>query len=310
MNFRIVQIAVLFLCSFAGMSAQTRSGVNAGLERELVNYERMCAECAELRAKVRAGDIVSKDVAEKTIDLFVSKNRELKARESEMTASQRARFTAVGKWFSSGEMPVILSYGDIPELEIAGCLRPSFPEDVICSADTLRSRPFFRENPSDAVLMKAAGLRTWLLLSGAYPLPAGGLTFLMQKGRWGGYVSFRSDFLFSRPSYHCDSDGMLPDGTKLWPGGQTRICTLSATAGPVAGIKKWLSLYAGAGYGYSHYMWTDIDGNWVQVDDMSYSGVAVEAGCLFTFGRFCFSAGVETLSFHTVSAVIGAGIRF
>ncbi|MGM9734885.1 MAG: hypothetical protein ACI3ZL_00580 [Candidatus Cryptobacteroides sp.] len=308
MKCRIVNIAVLFLCSVAGLGAQTRSGSNASLERELGNYERMCAECAELRAKVKAGDIVSKDVAEKTIELFVSKNRELKARQGEMTAAQRARFAAVGKWFSCGEMPRMLSIRDVPQVEVSGCLRPRLAQETM--SDTLVLRPSQGIAPSASALMRAAGLRTWLLISGSYPVPAGGLTFAMQKGRWGGYASFRSDFLFSSPAYHCDSDGMLSDGTQMWPGGRKRICTLSATAGPVMGIEKWLSLYAGAGYGYSQYMWTDIDGNWVQVDDMSFSGIAVEAGCLFTFGHFCFSAGVETVSFHTVSAVIGAGICF
>lgn len=312
MKFRIAYITIFILFCITGMEARQKPGspLRESIDRDLDDYERICGECAVLRSRVRAGDAVSKGVAENTIELFVSKHRELKVYSHDMTACQRARFAAVGQWFASGERPLLLSATPLPDVASSCRLVRGYAEPESDEPDSIPFVPAFGSRPSRSSLMKSAGLKTWILVNGAFPYPAAGLSFFMRKGIWGGYASFRSDFRFMKPVYHCTSDGFLPDGSVMWPGERKLRTALSFTAGPVAGINKWLSLYAGAGYGYSHCMWTDIDGCWVQVDDLSVSGLAVEAGCLFTFGHFSFSAGVASSAFRTVSAVVGAGICF
>ncbi|MBR5073938.1 MAG: hypothetical protein IKX26_01770 [Bacteroidales bacterium] len=70
---------------------------------------------------------------------------------------------------------------------------------------------------------------------------------------------------------------------------------------------------AGAGYGTRKLLWENTGGDWMRVTDRSYSGIAAEAGALFTLGRresFCLSAKAGTIAFKYLDFTVGIGYRF
>ena len=87
-----------------------------------------------------------------------------------------------------------------------------------------------------------------------------------------------------------------------------RTGNMAITAGFIAATCRWMAAYAGAGYGWRCLQWQDIDGNWAEVSDFSFRGLAVEAGLLFSYRRMAFSAGLSTISFKTASFTIGVGL--
>ena len=131
-----------------------------------------------------------------------------------------------------------------------------------------------------------------------------------QHERWGGYLNFRSNYIFGTTSYSCTSDGVIEDGNRFWPSGKDRVSVMHVSAGVLAGVLDWLALYAGAGYGYRRLAWEDVDGSWALVSDWSRSGLAAECGVIPSWRNLTFSAGVSTISFKTVSFTCGVGIRF
>ena len=74
-------------------------------------------------------------------------------------------------------------------------------------------------------------------------------------------------------------------------------------------------LYAGAGYGQRTVYWQDKSDNWAKVTDRTSSGIAVEAGVIYSFlntsaRNLSLSAGVHTINFKTVGFTIGIGVNF
>lgn len=82
------------------------------------------------------------------------------------------------------------------------------------------------------------------------------------------------------------------------------------SGGVLAGATKWLTVYAGAGYGFRKLAWEDVAGNWAAVSDWSRSGFAAECGLIVSWRRLAVSAGVSTISFRTASFTCGVGLRF
>ena len=85
---------------------------------------------------------------------------------------------------------------------------------------------------------------------------------------------------------------------------------LSATGGALWHPMIWLTLYAGAGYGWRSLCWEDVSGNWAQVSDVSYRGVAADFGAVFNIDRFALSAGVSTIAFRRLDFSFGIGCYF
>ncbi|MBR6465673.1 MAG: hypothetical protein IKS82_04480 [Bacteroidales bacterium] len=74
-------------------------------------------------------------------------------------------------------------------------------------------------------------------------------------------------------------------------------------------------LYAGAGYGQRTVYWQDKSENWAKVTDRTSSGVAVEAGVIYSFlntsaRNLSLSAGINTINFKTLGFTIGIGVNF
>lgn len=301
MKMTVIHIAVLVLCFFACHQARAQESLDSELER----YERMCEVCLDLKARMTRGEQISRDEAKATIDFFLTTNKRLKTKETEMTAVQRLRFRNVGEWFSTGVRPQS-PFGAEP-LPVLEC---SLPSRLVVNdfAGILIPQ---REN----ALYPSAGGQTsgkdFILLAEmsapdlAYGLRAG------FKGRtFGGYLAFRSNFVKASSDYICNSDGTLENGSVFWPGGAEKTTSMTVSAGLLAQTASWLILYAGAGYGRRQLIWQDIDGRWAEVSDWSAKGLSAEAGAIFRWNRIAFSAGVSSVNFRTCNATFGVGFCF
>lgn len=297
----VVHIIALLLCVFKFQMVKAQESLDSELER----YEQMCEVCLELKARMSRGEPISREEAKSTIDFFVTTNKRLKSKESEMTSAQRQRFRDVGQWFSTGIRPQVTYIAEVLPIvecsfpsrltvnDIAGILIPQQDPDVFPSARLWKYR-------TDFILlaeMSAPDL--------SYGLRAG------VKGRtFGGYLAFRSNFVKASADYSCHSDGTLENGSTIWPGGAEKTTSFIASAGFLAQTTPWLILYAGAGYGNRQLLWQDIDGGWAQVSDWSVKGLEAETGAMFRWNRVAFSAGVSTVRFRTCSATVGIGFYF
>lgn len=82
------------------------------------------------------------------------------------------------------------------------------------------------------------------------------------------------------------------------------------TAGAMFPVIKNLSFFAGVGAGKCSLSWMDMDGNWANVSNLSFRGIAAEAGITANWRLLAFSAGVTTVKFKTIQVNLGVGIRF
>lgn len=143
----------------------------------------------------------------------------------------------------------------------------------------------------------------------AIPSVETGLFFGMKNEKVGGYLACRSGLQEIRESYVCSSDGRTDFG-HIWASGRSKYSRFSISGGILAGRTGGLAGYAGAGYGTVGCFWEDVSGQWAKVDDRSFQGVLVETGLVWTVGRAVLTAGLSSVSFSTLSPVIGLGVCF
>ena len=125
----------------------------------------------------------------------------------------------------------------------------------------------------------------------------------------GVYLNFRSSFNSVSSSYSCSSDGKLQGGGTIWTTGKENVSAVNVTAGAIRRLNSWLNVYAGAGYGSKVLAWEDVNGGWAEIEDYSFKGLALDAGAVFTFGNFAFSAGINSVMFDYCQFTFGFGIR-
>lgn len=295
-----VYIAVILFLLFADGTCRAQEVRQGSIDSELDRYEFLCDMCMDLKDRIRQGKNISKAEAKTLIDLFLTKNKELKSREHDMSEFQKMRFSVVSQWFSTGKRP---SYADV-------ALFGALPQ--VCQVDCPGRINY--DNLDYPVLEyrseKPALGKYYCLASLSFPDISYGLWAGYSHGRFGGYASFRSNYVFDKPSYSCSSDGSLHQGGVLWTNGHERTSNLMCSAGVLLWLTRSVSAYVGAGYGWRRLAWQDIDGLWAEVSDWSFDGAAYEAGLLLSFNRFTVSAGVSTISFKSVSMTVGAGINF
>lgn len=297
-------ITALFL-TFAALG-QTVSERDEKLNR----YELACRECLELKSKVNSGEKVPKDEAIRMINAFVAMNAEIKSDSTAMTTSQKARFEAVNRWFSTGQRPKMLDHGAIiKELQPA-------PRTAAVTASEY-SRLSMKENMPAPQKTGNLNRPQFIILADislpamSYGLMAGAMS-AYRPGRisWGGYAHFNSNFNSASAEYSCTSDGTMPGGGRFWPGEGSCNASLRATGGVLAGINRWFTLYGGIGYGYNRLMWEDVEGRWTEVSDFSYKGISAETGVTVSWNHLTAGLGVSTVSFRTVHLGVSVGIRF
>ena len=99
-------VAILLFVTFLA------AGQERSMDERLDMYEDLCGQCMDLKAKVAAGEQVSREEAQSLIDRFLNMNKELKAREIEMSEAQQRRFASIGEWFTTGVRPEAVAVTD------------------------------------------------------------------------------------------------------------------------------------------------------------------------------------------------------
>ena len=154
-----------------------------------------------------------------------------------------------------------------------------------------------------------------------------GITFGITGRKFGGYGRFKTNrFSFQKTDELSENDVAIdfekrsPNDPYEWTNNE--INSYTATIGGIYRITNQLSVSAGVGYGsrktarfytpYDPVYSTPLptNGRWTKATDFSYSGVVVEADCMFRFNRFYVSAGIYTQSFKHVDLNAGIGVVF
>ena len=301
------------LCTLLMLVAFSAAGQDRRIDEQLHMYEDLCEQCMDIKSRAKSGENVSRTQVESLIATFLALNKTLKSQENEMTAAQRHRFAQIGRWFATGERPDTIS--PLPLVQAEPPCAPSAMLQSACCRITSVSDTVFCIGRSD--LDRVADMQggkprgdIFILASVAAPDMAYGLMAGYQHRNWGGYLAFRSSFTSCKTSYSCASDGSMENGSKIWPTGNEKRSNLMASGGVLAGATKWLTVYAGVGYGARKLAWEDVAGNWALVSDWSHSGMAVEFGAVVSVYKLAFSAGISTISFRTAAFTCGVGVRF
>ena len=304
------------LCTLLMLVAFSAAGQDRRLDEQLGRYEDMCEQCMDIKSKAASGENVSRTQVESLIATFLALNKTLKSQENEMTAAQRHRFAQIGRWFATGELPDTIRpvspvraeppCAPVAMLQSADCgIMPVF-DTVFCDNSTGRSD---LSRVTDMPDKKSRGDILILASLAAPDMSYGIMTGYLHR-RIGGYLAFRSNFTTCNPSYSCASDGSMQNGSQIWPSGNEERSNLMAGGGVLAGATKWLTVYAGVGYGTRKLAWEDVAGNWVLVSDWSRSGFAAECGAVVSVRKLALSAGVSTVAFRTAAFTCGIGVRF
>ena len=149
-----------------------------------------------------------------------------------------------------------------------------------------------------------------LFTAGLAPELVFGTKLFLKKDKWGGLLSFQSNFQGEKALYPARSDGSRPDGGFIWPEGSANVGQLSICVGACYAFLPWLNAYATGGYGYRQVYWKDGDGQWALMEDLLARGFAMDAGLLFMRNHLALSIGLTTVSFQTLGLSVGAGFFF
>ena len=285
--------------------AFSAAGQDRRIDEQLHMYEDLCEQCMDIKSRAKSGEDVSRTQVESLIATFLALNKTLKSQDNEMTAAQRHRFAQIGRWFATGERPDTIS-----PLPLVQAEPPCAPSAILQSA-CCRITPV--SDTVDRVAYMQGGKPRgdiFILASIAAPDMAYGLMAGYKHRRWGGYFALRTNFISCNTSYSCASDGSFGKGSQIWPTGNQKRSNLMVSGGVLAGATKWLTIYAGAGYGVRKLAWEDIAGNWALVSDWSHTGFAAECGIITSWRHLAFSAGISTISFRTAAFTCGVGVRF
>ena len=144
----------------------------------------------------------------------------------------------------------------------------------------------------------------------------GGIFLSLSRGRLGGYLSARTNFVSQLYAYECLSDGTTPGPETFKGKGGQRIGEYSLSVGAVINALPWLSVFSGAGFGSSTLCWNDSLDAWARVKDYSASGLQVEGGVVFHLRNLSLLGGVSWLTARPTSGpfmpvfTLGAGVSF
>lgn len=293
--------------------AFSAAGQDRRIDEQLHMYEDMCEQCMDIKSRAASGENVSRTQVESLIATFLALNKTLKSQENEMTAAQRHRFAQIGRWFATGERPDTIS--PLPPVQAEPpCAPAAMLQSACCGLVPVSDTVFcIGRSDLDRVADMLGGKPrgdVFILASVAAPDMAYGLMAGYKHRNWGGYLAFRSSFTSCKTSYSCASDGSMENGSKIWPTGNEKRSNLMVSGGVLAGATKWLTIYAGAGYGARKLAWEDVAGNWALVSDWSHTGLAAELGVIASFYKLALSAGISTVAFRTAAFTCGVGVKF
>ena len=154
-------------------------------------------------------------------------------------------------------------------------------------------------------------LRTSILaVAGLVPEPVWGAVVCIRR-RWGGLLSFQSDFHRTLSGYPAYSDGNRPGGEGyLWPSGHSHCAHLRMTAGVSYAPRPWMDTFLSVGYGYRTVWWEDQDQDWARIEDLSARGTALSGGFIFHYKWLSALVETGTVAFQTLGVSLGLGMTF
>ena len=301
------------LCTLLMLVAFSAAGQDRRIDEQLHMYEDLCEQCMDIKSRAKSGKDVSRTQIESLIATFLAQNKTLKSQENEMTAAQRHRFAQIGMWFATGERPDTIS--PLPPVQAEPpCAPAAMLQSACCGLVPVSDTVFcIGRSDLDRVADMLGGKPrgdVFILASISAPDMAYGLMAGYKHRNWGGYLALRTNFTSCKISYSCASDGSMENGSKIWPTGNEKRSNLMVGGGVLAGATKWLTVYAGVGYGTRKLAWEDVADNWVLVSDWSRSGFAAECGAVVSVRKLAISAGISTVAFRTAAFTCGVGVRF
>ena len=281
---------IMVCCSAFGQRRDAR-------DRALDRYETVCDRLIELRDALRRGETISSQEVSSLQAEVRSIRSNLQRSPEGLTEEQIRRFNRIRRRYNYGY--------ELKELSPAKAVPLTYNiKDIqFSSRYPYHDRPYYD-----------IGKTGFLALAQVSPVPdmSFGLSLGFLRRSTGAYVSFLSNFKSKSASIDCLSDG-TSSGNPVWVSGRQEKTKMRVTAGGIFRVAENVSLLAGAGYGSRKLFWENSSGDWMRVTDCSYSGVAAEAGALFTLGRresFCLSAKVGTIAFKYIDFSVGIGYRF
>lgn len=312
MRLKPLLIFPALLLSLSVCFAQTTEGDvwDTALDR----YERICNECIDLKARIAAGETVTRDEAAGVFMELSQLRRQLSGDNGQMSVAQHERFGHIGRCFEQGrKVSDGDSAGNTDSVEKEAEMMPD--EDMVYDVEEYLNRLTRDTGEAPAASAPKKNRMTVMALAGFNPFSFG-VMLAGRPGKFGGYVGFLSNLHPLSYSYSCTSDGIacFSDGTEgyFWaaPDSGTRRGNLSVTAGLVYAPWDFIDFRLGAGFGMDRYLWTDSEGLRVLVRDLSRSGVVVDAGVDYTWKMLSVGIGVSTLKFRSVTPYLGLGVSF
>lgn len=287
----VLAMCLVMLCSSA--FSQRRDARDKALDR----YDVVCNRLIELRDALRRGETISAQELSALRAEVSSIRSNLQRSPEGLTPEQTIRFNRIRRRYNYGY--------ELKELSMIKAIPVTYRAKDI----RMSGRYPYMEQPYYDI-----GKTGFLALAQVSPVPdmAFGLCLGMLRSGKGAYVSVVSNFRSKSASIDCLSDG-TSSGNPVWVSGRQDKTRLALTAGGIFRVADNVNILAGAGYGTRKLLWENTGGDWMRVTDRSYSGIAAEAGALFTLGRresFCLSAKAGTIAFKYLDFTVGIGYRF
>ena len=287
----VLAMCLVMLCSSA--FSQRRDARDKALDR----YDVVCNRLIELRDALRRGETISAQEMSALRAEVSSIRSNLQKSPEGLTPEQTIRFNRIRRRYNYGY--------ELKELSLIKAIPVTYRAKDI----RISGRYPYMEQPYYDI-----GKTGFLALAEVSPVPdmAFGLCLGMLRSGKGAYVSVVSNFKSKSASIDCLSDG-TSSGNPVWVSGRQDKTRLALTAGGIFRVADNVNIMAGAGYGTRKLLWENTGGDWMRVTDRSYSGIAAEAGALFTLGRresFCLSAKAGTIAFKYLDFTVGIGYRF
>lgn len=286
------------LAAFSCQVARAQDRWDEAMDR----YELICGECLRLRTMAANGQTVPADDLSTLLGELSTLRRQLRQAEGNMSVRQQIRFEQIRQHYSvlfSGRRQVQASLPPGPAIHAPLLSAPCPPPSL-----HLASRPVYtpytpQTEPLHYGLLAVVGLPE---------LSLGGMA-MFGKGSLRAYIKASATLRLIRAEGYCYSDGTTDDGI-IWTSGKTATSRYSVTAGAVWFPFENAGLYAGAGRGSRNRLWQEASGRWLQVQDLSARGLAVDFGVMVPVGHLTLMAGVSSIEFRSVSAEIGLGWSF
>ena len=270
----------------------------------LDQYQQICDECISIRSRAAAGEGVQLSSMTQILSRLSSLRKTLKEAEGQMTPAQRLRFESIrmryeevfGGHRNSIQLPPLP-----PLVGLAEFQKIIAPEPGRCIA-SFDGAP--EQGPSVSPQIGA------LLLVGVPDLYYGALLRLSFGSKpLGAFVKASVSIPYTAAAYECRSDGTTADGY-IWTSGKERLSRWALSAGVTVSPMKFLSFYAGGGYGSRTVLWEDVTGRWAGVSDLFASGFSADVGIIVSLSHRSLMAGVSTIAFSNLCPELGVGINF